>query len=57
MITNIAPFDITPSGDDNPLRDERRSSSEHDAGGRHFDEPTIHRAAYAFDQAGDWTQM
>jgi amidase len=25
--------------------------------GRHFDEPTIYRAAYAFEQAGDWKQM
>jgi Asp-tRNA(Asn)/Glu-tRNA(Gln) amidotransferase A subunit family amidase len=22
--------------------------------GRHFDEPTICRAAYAFEQSGDW---
>jgi amidase len=22
--------------------------------GRHYDEPTIYRAAYAFEQAGDW---
>ena len=25
--------------------------------GKHFDEPTIYRAAYAFEQAGDWKQM
>jgi amidase len=25
--------------------------------GRHFDEPTIYRAAYAFEQAGDWMKM
>ncbi|MBI1214024.1 MAG: amidase [Alphaproteobacteria bacterium] len=25
--------------------------------GRHFDEPTIYRAAYAFEQAGDWKTM
>ena len=25
--------------------------------GRHYDEPTIYRAAYAFEQAGDWKQM
>lgn len=25
--------------------------------GKHYDEPTIYRAAYAFEQAGDWTQM
>jgi len=25
--------------------------------GKHFVEPTIYRAAYAFEQSGDWTQM
>ena len=25
--------------------------------GKHFDEPTIYRAAYAFEQAGDWKTM
>ena len=25
--------------------------------GRHFDEPTIYRAAYAFEQSGDWRSM
>jgi amidase len=25
--------------------------------GKHFDEPTIYRAAYAFEQSGDWTKM
>jgi len=25
--------------------------------GRHFDEPTIYRAAHAFEQAGDWKKM
>ena len=25
--------------------------------GRRFDEPTIYRAAHAFEQAGDWKQM
>ena len=25
--------------------------------GRHFDEPTIYRAAHAFEQAGDWREM
>jgi amidase len=25
--------------------------------GRHFDEPTIYRAAYAFEQSGDWKEM
>jgi amidase len=25
--------------------------------GRHHDETTIYRAAHAFEQAGDWTEM
>jgi amidase len=25
--------------------------------GKHFDEPTIYRAAYAFEQSGDWMKM
>jgi len=25
--------------------------------GRHFDEPTIYRAAHAFEQSGDWQEM
>jgi amidase len=25
--------------------------------GKHFDEPTIYKAAYAFEQAGDWKKM
>ena len=25
--------------------------------GKHFDEPTIYRAAFAFEQSGDWTEM
>jgi amidase len=25
--------------------------------GKHFDEPTIYRAAYAFEQSGDWKTM
>jgi amidase len=25
--------------------------------GKHFDEPTVYRAAYAFEQAGAWTSM
>ena len=25
--------------------------------GKHFDEPTIYRAAFAFEQSGDWTKM
>ena len=25
--------------------------------GKHWDEPTIYKAAYAFEQTGDWKQM
>jgi amidase len=25
--------------------------------GKHWDEPTVYRAAYAFEQAGEWTMM
>jgi Asp-tRNA(Asn)/Glu-tRNA(Gln) amidotransferase A subunit family amidase len=25
--------------------------------GKHYDEPTIYRAAFAFEQSGDWTRM
>jgi len=25
--------------------------------GKHWDEPTIYKAAYAFEQAGEWKQM
>jgi amidase len=25
--------------------------------GKHFDEATIYRAAYAFEQSGDWQSM
>jgi amidase len=25
--------------------------------GKHWDEPTVYKAAYAFEQAGDWKQM
>jgi amidase len=25
--------------------------------GKHYDEATIYRAAYAFEQAGDWKQI
>jgi len=25
--------------------------------GKHFDEPTIYKAAFAFEQAGDWKKM
>ena len=58
MIGNTSPFDIThhpamtlPCGLIDGLP----------AGlmlvGKHFDEPTIYRAAYAFEQAGDWKKM
>jgi amidase len=58
MIANTAPFDIThhpamsiPCGMVDGLP----------AGmmlvGRHFDEPTIYRAASAFEQSGDWKTM
>jgi amidase len=58
MIGNTSPFDIThhpamtlPCGMIDGLP----------AGlmlvGKHFDEPTIYRAAYAFEQAGDWKKI
>ena len=58
MIANTAPFDVThhpamsiPCGIVDGLP----------AGmmlvGKHFDEPTIYRAAYAFEQSGDWKTM
>lgn len=25
--------------------------------GKHYDEATIYRAAYAFEQSGDWTKI
>ena len=25
--------------------------------GKHFDEPTIYKAAFAFEQSGDWKSM
>jgi amidase len=58
MITNTAPFDIThhpamaiPCG----MIDGLPASVM--LVGRHWDEPTIYRAAYAFEQAGDWKRM
>ena len=58
MITNTAPFDIShhpamaiPCGMSDGLPVSMMLV------GRHFDEPTIYRAAYAFEQAGDWNQM
>jgi amidase len=54
MLTNTAPFDISH----HPAMAISRGMRE---GlpvsmmlvGKHFDEPTIYRAAYAFEQAGD----
>jgi amidase len=58
MITNTAPFDIThhpamslPCGMVDGLPVGLMLV------GRHFDEPTIYRAAHAFEQAGDWKKM
>jgi amidase len=58
MITNTAPFDIThhpamaiPCG----MADGLPVSAM--LVGKHWDEPTIYRAAYAFEQAGDWKKM
>jgi len=57
-MTNTAPFDIShhpamaiPCGVSDGLPVSMMLV------GRHFDEPTIYRAAYAFEQAGDWNQM
>jgi amidase len=58
MITNTAPFDIShhpamaiPCA----MRDGLPVSMM--LVGKHFDEPTIYRAAFAFEQAGDWKHM
>ena len=58
MIANTAPFDIThhpamavPCGVSDGLPVSVMLI------GRHFDEPTIYRAAHAFEQSGDWTRM
>ncbi|MFQ5956061.1 MAG: amidase [Kiloniellales bacterium] len=58
MFANTAPFDIThhpamslPCG----LRDGLPVGMQ--LVGRQFDESTIYRAAYAFEQAGDWREM
>ena len=58
MITNTAPFDIThhpamaiPCGMIDGLPVELMLV------GKHCDEPTIYRAAYAFEQSGDWKRM
>jgi amidase len=58
MIANTAPFDIShhpamaiPCGMSDGLPVSMMLV------GRHFDEPTIYRAAHAFEQAGDWKAM
>jgi amidase len=58
MIGNTAPFDIThhpamtvPCGMIDGLPVGLMLV------GKHFDEPSIYRAAYAFEQAGDWKAM
>ena len=58
MSANTAPFNIThhpaislPCG----LRDGLPVGVQ--LVGRHFDEPMIYRAAYAFEQSGDWREM
>ena len=58
MITNTAPFDIShhpamslPCGMVDGLPVGLMLV------GKHFDEPTVYRAAYAFEQSGDWKKM
>jgi amidase len=58
MISNTAPFDIShhpamslPCGMVDGLPIGLMLI------GRHFDEPTIYRAAHAFERSGDWTRM
>ena len=58
MITNTAPFDIShhpamavPCGMSDGLPVSMMLV------GKHFDEPTIYRAAHAFEQSGDWKRM
>ncbi len=58
MITNTAPFDIShhpamavPCGMSDGLPVSMMLV------GKHWDEPTIYRAAAAFEQAGDWRSM
>src|ERR671936_850640 len=58
MISNTAPFDIShhpamavPCGMADGLPVSLMLV------GKHFDEPTIYRAAFAFEQAGDWKKM
>ena len=58
MISNTAPFDIThhpamavPCGMSDGLPVSLMLV------GKHFDEPTIYKAAFAFEQSGDWKSM
>jgi amidase len=58
MISNTSPFDIThhpamavPCGMSDGLPVSMMLI------GKHWDEPTIYRAAYAFEQGNDWTRM
>jgi amidase len=58
MIGNTAPFDIThhpamavPCGMSDGLPVSMMLV------GKHWDEPAIYRAAFAFEQSGDWTRM
>src|SRR5437868_3491065 len=58
MISNTAPFDIThhpamaiPCGMSEGLPVSMMLV------GKHWDEPTIYRAAYAFERAGEWAKM
>ena len=58
MLTNTAPFDLShhpamaiPCGMSDGLPVSMMLV------GKHFDEPTVYRAAYAFEQAEDWKRM
>ncbi len=58
MLANTAPFDIShhpamaiPCGMSNCLPVSMMLI------GKHFDEPTIYRVAYAFEQSGDWMKL
>jgi amidase len=58
MLSNTAPFDIThhpamavPCGMADGLPVSLMLV------GKHFEEPTIYKAAFAFEQAGDWKKM
>jgi amidase len=58
MISNTAPFDIThhpsmalPCGFIDGLPASVMLT------GKHYDEPTIYKAAFAFEQSGDWKSM